>query len=83
MCCTKVEGALVDETRRESFVMAKELHSALAMGAEYVYGEELVVVPNTDLPDPGMRRVTIEQRVMSQITLIQKGWQKRQSVSSV
>lgn len=69
----KVSGAPIDETRRESYVMAKELHSALEIGAEFVYGESLVVVPNTDVQDSSMRRKTIHQRVMSQMEAIQEG----------
>ncbi len=69
----RVADAPVDETRRESFVMAKELHAALEIGAEFVYGESLVIVPNTDVQDSSRRRETILARVMSQLSSIQRG----------
>jgi hypothetical protein len=63
----KLDGARVDETRKESFVMANQLHNALELGAKFVYGDALTVVPNTDLTEPGKAKMTIRKRAMGQM----------------
>ncbi len=66
----KVTGAKVDPTRKESYKMAKELHKALELGARHIYGDKMVVIPNTDTSEPSNAKETIRHRALIGIEFI-------------
>lgn len=68
----KIGGAKKDETRTESFKMAKELHNALEIGAKIIFSKKLVIVDNTDSLDPNVKAAdTIKSRAVEHVEELQ------------